>query len=187
MAELTCIKGEVALVDEADLEKVAPYGWYPVQTSRKSGKPKIYVMGTRVGDGVPPVYLHRLVMDAPKGVLVDHRDGNTFDCRKHNLRLATHGQNAHNRMPNGSMGGRPCASQYKGVSLERKGKKWRAQIGYLSVIHRIGVFKTEIEAAEAYDDFSYKLHGEFGYRNFPARQPAEISDEKVPRTHRRAA
>ena len=39
------------------------------------------------------VQLHRLIMDAPKGLLVDHRNGDSLDNRRANLRLATHSQN----------------------------------------------------------------------------------------------
>jgi hypothetical protein len=172
MAELLLPKLGPALVDDEDMERVAPYRWYASQTSRKTGKPKIYVMGTSLGVGRPLFYLHRFVLDAPKGIKVDHQNGNTFDCRKANLRLATDNQNAHNRMPNETYGGRPCSSKFKGVS--RESGKWRAQIGHMRVLYRIGLYEDEIEAAEAYDDFAYWLHGEFALRNFPDRPIREF-------------
>jgi HNH endonuclease/AP2 domain len=187
VSELLLRGGEVALVDEEDLPRTLLYGWYASQTSRKTGKPKIYVQGFIPGAGRPSVYLHRLVMDAPKGIKVDHRDGNTFDCRKANLRLATDNQNAFNRMPNTSMGGKPCASKYKGVSLERRTGKWVSSIGHMRVLYHIGTFADEIKAAEAYDDFSHWLHGEFGFRNFPERAPREFKGTVDVKSARRKA
>lgn len=41
-------------------------------------------------------YLHRVILGAPVGVLVDHRDGNGLDNRRENLRRASRQQNAAN-------------------------------------------------------------------------------------------
>lgn len=187
MSQLLLRGGEVALVDEEDLPRILPYLWYAAQTSRKTGKPKIYVQGTSPGAGRPLFYLHRFVLDAPKGIKVDHRNGDTFDCQKGNLRLATDNQNAHNRMPNASMGGKPCASPYKGVSWDKKSKAWRAQIGHLRVLYRIGLFESEIQAAEAYDDFAHWLHEDYKFINFPERQPREFKGTVGVKSARRKA
>jgi hypothetical protein len=43
---------------------------------------------------IKTTYLHREIINAPKGLLVDHRNGIGLDNRRANLRLATHSQNA---------------------------------------------------------------------------------------------
>ena len=43
--------------------------------------------------------LHRFVLDAGPGDLIDHKNGNGLDCRRENLREATTAQNAQNQRP----------------------------------------------------------------------------------------
>lgn len=43
--------------------------------------------------------LSRLVMDCPAGLQVDHKDGDTLDNRKSNMRIGTHQQNRENNNP----------------------------------------------------------------------------------------
>lgn len=111
--------------------------------------------------------LHRIVMDAPDGVLVDHQNGNTLDNRRANLRLATFQENSRNRAPDK----RPQTSRFKGVHLRGDGacrrKRWRARIrdGQNKTPIHLGYFDTEEEAAAAYDKAAKELHGEFARLN----------------------
>lgn len=41
-------------------------------------------------------YLHRLIMNAPEGKVVDHLNHNTLDCRKKNLRIVSQTENCKN-------------------------------------------------------------------------------------------
>lgn len=63
-------------------------------------------------------YMHRVIMDAPKGKDVDHINGDRLDNRKANLRTVTRSQNLHNRHD------RP----YHGVTWRKDKRKWRARI-----------------------------------------------------------
>ena len=60
-------------------------------------------------------------------------------------------------------------SKYRGVSQHRGSSTWFAQIIRKSDKKKIylGIFKTQQEAARAYDKKSLELHGEFAYLNFP--------------------
>lgn len=161
------LSGETVLLDEEDLPKFALAQWEYRRTGRPGPQSKKYVMA--VGLGVP-VYLHRVVMDSPKGLLVDHRDGDTLNCARANLRAATRLQNSFNKRSKPEAG----SSQYRGVSWCRKGKKWLATIRANETTYRLGLFERETDAARKYDDASHVLHGEYGNRNFPDRAPGNI-------------
>jgi len=104
--------------------------------------------------------LHRLVLDAPDGVHVDHIDGNVLDCRRANLRLCSHGENMRNsRMPKNNTSGR------KGVRWHRRDKKWVAQIWMDGQSIHLGLFTCLEDAANAYDAAARNLHGEFAKTN----------------------
>jgi hypothetical protein len=112
---------------------------------------------------VKTIFMHREIMNAPRGLLVDHRNGNKLDNRKTNLRLATHSQNMHNRRKIKSK----TASIYIGVYFDKRIVKWGAKIRHQGKRIYLGSFKTEIDAARAYDTAALKCHGEFARLNFP--------------------
>ncbi|KKN71936.1 hypothetical protein LCGC14_0415820 [marine sediment metagenome] len=104
--------------------------------------------------------MHRKIMDAPKGMVVDHINHNTLDNRRANMRVCTNSQNSCNSLPvEGS-------SKYKGVHWSEYQERWVAQIKLDYKYHNVGVFKDEIKAAEAYDEKAIELFGEFAYLNF---------------------
>lgn len=56
------------------------------------------------------------------------------------------------------------ASKYRGVT-KTKSNKWVASIGYKYNDYRLGTFKTEVDAALAYNKKAIELHGEFACLN----------------------
>ena len=108
--------------------------------------------------------MHRLILNAPKGLVVDHINGNGLDNRKANLRLCTPAQNACNVRP------RPGeTSKYKGVAFIKRERRWQVRISFRNKRKWIGYFDTEIDAARAYDQAARRLHKEFASLNFPDR------------------
>ena len=86
----------VAIVDEDDFEKISKHRWYVAKTSER----QTYVVSKSYDKETKKsktVYLHRLLTSAPRGLEVDHIDGNTFNNKKDNLRLCTQAENQQNR------------------------------------------------------------------------------------------
>jgi len=152
MQEISPTQEKVALIDDEDYELVSQYKWH---VSRR-GKHKLYAStGIKAGSKKTKVDMHRLIINAPKGQQVDHKNGNGLDNRKENLRVCTRSQNQRNRVANRTRG----TSKYKGVSFDKKSNSWRAKIS-------IGSFPSEEEAARAYDEVAGELFGEFAKLNF---------------------
>lgn len=105
-------------------------------------------------------YLHRLIMNAPAGMDVDHINGDRSDCRRSNLRVCTRTGNAQNSK-------KPITntSGYKGVSWDKQMKKWRVQLKANGEIRFRRLFSDKRTAAEAYDNAALKYHGEFARLN----------------------
>lgn len=105
-------------------------------------------------------YLHRIVANAKPGEIVDHIDGNGLNNLRENLRIVNKSQNAHNTFwPRG-------ISKYKGVWYRPdRVKKWVAETKVDGVKIRLGSFRTENEAAEAYNACISKLLGNFARLN----------------------
>jgi len=104
--------------------------------------------------------MHRLIMDAPDGTDVDHRNMDRVDNRRSNLRLATRAENLRNQGLS-----RNNTSGFKGVS--RLDGKWRAEIRVKWKLIYLGLFDDKVEAARAYDTAAKEHFGEFARLNFP--------------------
>lgn len=109
------------------------------------------------------ISLHRYITNCPKGMVVDHINGNTLDNRKENLRICTNKENAYNQKKH--KGNRH--SKYKGVTFrkELKSKPWEAMIYKDYKSKRLGYFATEIEAAKAYNMAAAEAYGQFAKLN----------------------
>lgn len=110
--------------------------------------------------GGKTVYLHCEILGI-KGI--DHKNGNGLDCRRENLRPATDQQNnrAFRRKTSG------YTSSFRGVSWNKNHLKWTAQIQPNRKSHHLGCFKSEIEAAKAYDNKAVELGFFKEALNFP--------------------
>ena len=143
--------GRFAIVDAADYKWLSKYKWC---ASNKQGT--IYAIRNKNGK---LVYMHREIMKAPKGSVVDHIDHNTLHNRPCNLRVCTDRQNQANKGPQGGSSG------YVGVYP--RGDRWEAGITWRGKHYYLGKFDDPIEAAKARDRKAYELHGPYAYLNFP--------------------
>ena len=151
-------EGKWTILDPQDYYRYGCFKW-----CIGGNKNKYYAIRGQIidHDCIKLVSLHRLIMDAPKGVLVDHRNGDSLDNRRANLRLATRAQNCCNVRKR-----KNTSSRFKGVSFRKNRGKWAAYIGVAGKRISLGYFDSEIEAAKAYDEAAKKYRGEFARLNF---------------------
>ncbi len=102
------------------------------------------------------ISMHRYLLDYNGSLVVDHINGNKLDNRVENLRVVAHSVNTHNRPKKPS-----CASKFVGVKKSSTGKyKWNAEIRYNGKVVYLGNYKSEEEAAQAYNKKALEIYGE---------------------------
>ncbi len=152
MKEIPLTQGYVAIVDDEDFPELSKHKWYAVRM-RSGVKAACWRNGKHL-------YMHRAIMKAKDGQPVDHRNHNTLDNQRSNIRLCTHSQNRVNQRK------RPgCSSRYKGVYWHKGNKRWRAQIEYHGNRRCLRGFINENDAARAYNAAATELFGEFALLN----------------------
>ncbi|MBN2271732.1 MAG: HNH endonuclease [Sedimentisphaerales bacterium] len=149
-------QGKFAVVDAEDYDRLCGRKWH----AAKNGG-QFYAQRYEKRRNIA---MHREILDIPPGMVCDHKNHNTLDNRKGNLRICTPAQNQYNQLPRD--GG---TSRYKGVRWHKDNCKWQAAIGYNSRLIHIGYYEYEADAAIAYDDMAIELFGEFACLNFHHR------------------
>lgn len=152
MATITTTTGHQVLVDDTDVEWLSTFTW----ATKVGDKPSAcrYAITWAKSDGRRRnVRMHRLILGAVPGELVDHRNRDTLDNRRSNLRIVTAEQNVAN-----AVGWTGARSQYRGVDLHRG--RWRARF-YAADGRRLnlGQFASEIEAARAWNEAALERWG----------------------------
>jgi len=159
MKEVELTKGYVCLVDDEDYELVSLKSWH-IKPSR-GGRYKAHTIyactAIRLGHGrkakVAHVSMHRFLMNAAAGQLVDHINGNGLDNRRHNLRFCTRSQNRTNQWHG--------LTERRGARFHKRLGLWQSSITVNGKQIHISYFKTPEEASAAYDAKAILLHGEY--------------------------
>jgi len=156
MKKIPLTKGQVAIVDDADFEWLMSYSWHATKGTTYNG----FCARTNVWAGAykqRSVLMHRLILQAPAHLYVDHINFDTLDNRRCNLRLCDVFQSAGHKRKFSVQ--RP----YKGVS--RWGFKFKAVLSHAGKDHYLGLFRTAEAAAQAYDGKARSLYGQFAHPN----------------------
>ena len=136
---------QFALIDDQDWDRLSQWNWLV----HRQAKGRIYA-ARREAKTRNLIYMHREIMNALEGLMVDHIDGDGLNNRKANLRIVTHQRNVWNTQRRGA-----------GWFFHWQTRRYRSQIWHCGKKLDVGFFDTKEEAQEAYDFVAYHLRGEF--------------------------
>jgi hypothetical protein len=156
MKTIELTREQVALVDDEDWPELSKHKWYANWIPHR----RVFV-AVRDVNGTH-VQMHRAIMAAQDHEQVDHRDNNTLNNQRYNLRTCTNSQNCCNKPQRAG-----TSSQYKGVHWHKQTGKWQASITINGARQYLGLFTDETDAARAYDVISPVAFGAFAHLNFP--------------------
>ena len=115
--------GKSVKVDDDDYKKYNHLSWHLSDTG--------YAVRRYKGE---TYRLHRLIMNCPEDMVIDHLNGDRLDCRKSNLRICTQAENAQNM------------HNIKGYTYDKAKRKW--MVRYRGKFY--GRYNTKEEAQRAY-------------------------------------
>ena len=162
VAYLTLTRGLHVLVDAHDYEWLSDYKWHATHPSTSG---TIYACRR---DGRRTVLMHRQIMNPPKGMVVDHINGNGLDDRRCNLRICSHRDNIRH-------GRKRIDGQSRFIGVCPVGDKYRATVAG----EYLGLYDDEVEAARARDRRAREVFGEFARLNLPPEDPPAEGQEPV--------
>lgn len=134
-----------ATIDSADFELVSKYnGWRFDKKTGYAYKSKYICTLPNGKEKYERIFMHRLIMNCPKRMVVDHINRDKLDNRKKNLRICTQSQNCFN----GKLS-RNNTSGYVGVSWLKCANKWSSTIMVKRKKIHLGVFEDKKKAIDA--------------------------------------
>ena len=148
MKEIYLTQNKICLVDDEDYEVLSSYNWY----ARKDLNTFYAQRKFKINGKFKNLMMHRIIMNPPDDMYVDHINRNGLDNRKSNLRIVNHSQNHFNeklRIDNNS--------GYKGIYFNNSIKKWSVALGN----KYIGSFHSKTSAIEARKEAELKYLNDF--------------------------
>jgi hypothetical protein len=137
--ELHLPNGNVAMVSEEDWERVSMLTWSQTEHGYVRG-----FYGVKKGGDGRCVKLHRWIMSAPAGMVVDHIDGNPLNNTRENLQITTQSRNL-------------MRSPSKRGGVTRQGSRWRARLSVDGKSVSLGLYDTEKDAREVVESYRARV------------------------------
>jgi len=154
-------QGQNAIVDAGDFDWLNHWNWcaqWNSHTNSFYARRKHCVAGKW-----EHLAMHAVILGCSEGQEGDHKNHDTLDNRRTNLRKCTEQQNGYNCRKH-----RRNTSGFKGVFWDEGERKWRAAIRHNNKLIHLGRFFSKEAAARCYDEAATRLHGEFAYLNLSA-------------------
>lgn len=133
MAYIPLTRGLRATIDAADISLVEGSSWTAKISKSGSATYAIHGVWDTTRQRQRNVSLHRLIMDCPDGLMVDHINGDGLDNRRANLRVCTARVNQNNRFyhrdPSLDVSTPPGRSGQRGVYLIGDAYTGRVSVG----------------------------------------------------------
>lgn len=178
MKTISLTKGYETMVDDHLYPHLSKFKWFALENGvwgvraarqRTIGKKKQEC-----------IMMHREIMAAKRGEIIDHIDRNPLNNQVGNLRRVTPSQSNMNRKT------KHGSSRYKGVYRKRcgTGYRWAAQIRFMGKSRHIGYYKEESDAAKAYDHVALQVAGQYACLNFP-EAALDCAFSLLPKDHAR--
>lgn len=156
MAQIKLTQNKVAIVDDANFEWLNQWKWqYDLGYARRSVNMGKFENGKQ---HITHISMHRLIMDEPENMEIDHKNGDGLDNRRSNLRICTRAQNQQNRKIHKN-------KEFKGVNWHKRVGRWAVAIRVNKKLIHIGYYSDRHVAAKAYDEAAKKHFGEFARTN----------------------
>lgn len=152
-------------VDDEDYEELIKYTWHVAYRYTAIGIAYAYRRTSKEEQAIgykKAIAMHRQILGVvlKPDIEIDHKNGDTLDNRKENLRIVTRSQNSMNRTKQDN-----TVSVYKGVSLDARRGKWKAKLNKDGREYWLGYFATQEDAARAYNNKAMELFGDFARLN----------------------
>ncbi len=157
MKKIKLTNGKYALVDDKDFEYLSQWKWKALDNEHTW---YAYRQGKENGIN-KRIYMHRVITNCPKGLVVDHIKHNGLDNQRKNIRICSVSDNSRNKRHKNKSG-------YKGVRYrENRENPFNPKIFLDGKEIGLGHYKDAKDAARIYDYKAKELFGEFAYLNFP--------------------
>lgn len=154
MKSIIIKEGVEAFVDDEDYEYLSQMKWSLMANG--------YAICGRKIQGIDKKsnMMHRLVINAKKGQIVDHIDRNRINNTKQNLRFVSIEQNCHN-----SSKRKNAKNKFKGTVYRERVNAYESRCKMFGKHNNLGTYKTEIAAAYAYNKKALELSPDYVFLN----------------------
>ncbi len=130
--EINLTNGYITVIDDKDYDLISSYTWH----SKLSHSGNVCAATNIRRDGKQrTVRMHRFIMNAEKGTIIDHLNNNSLDNRRENLKIVSNRDNAiNNKKP------------YNDTYFDKRCNKWQVAIRVDKKLVWLGYHSTKEEA-----------------------------------------